>query len=143
MSRVINLHSPGKIRNQLMRTGAELISRLGQKTEIDEETRDMIAFLIFCLRDIDDGIGESVLAWEKRDYWVKAEQFRIRWSWVRSAASELEEIARSENWEQLPMMMVQLYPYFEDIKVVKYTRTPDLWEGAYGQLLNGNAQQKG
>lgn len=135
MSRVINTNSPGKVRNQLMRTSAEVIRRLGQKSQLDDETRDMTALLIFCFRRIDEGIEESVRAWEKRDYWVKAEQFRIKWSWVNSAASELEMIIRDRSWENLPPALIRLLPYFEDIKIAKYTRKPSLWQGAYARLL--------
>jgi len=137
MSRVINLHSPGKLRSQLMRTGAEVLRRLGQMNSIDDEARDMLAFLVFCFRRIDEGISESVVAWEKRDYWVKAEQFRIKWAWVHGAAHRLETLIRNESWDRLPALMMEFYPYFEDIKIVKYTRSPSLWHGAYRRLMNG------
>lgn len=134
MSRVINFDSPGKLRSQLMRTSAEILHRLGTKTEIDQETRDMAAFLFYCLREIDNGIEESVVAWEKRDYWVKVEQFRLRWLWVKDASRKLEDSLRTDSWDQLPLIMIALFPYFEGIKVVKYTRSPDLWQGAFARL---------
>ena len=135
MSRIINLNSPGKLRNQLMRTSAEMLSRLGQKSELDDESRDMVSLLVYSLREIDNGIDRSVLAWEKRDYWIKAERFRVRWDWVRRYADELETIIRSDDWGQLPLVMVQLLPYFEHIKVVKFTRSPRLWQGVYQRLI--------
>ena len=81
MSRVINTDSTGKKRNQNMRTGAELLRHLSQKNTIDDEAKDMLALLIYCLREIDEGIDSSAQAWEKRDYWMKAEEFRQRWRW--------------------------------------------------------------
>ena len=84
MSRVINPDSAGKQRTQLMRTTAEILRRLSQKSEIDAEVKDMVATLVFCFREIDEGIDVSATAWEKRDYWVKAEEFRQRWSWAVS-----------------------------------------------------------
>lgn len=135
MGRVINIDSPGKLRTQLMRTSAEILHRLGKKSEIDTETKDMTAFLFYCLREIDTGIEESVVAWEKRDYWIKSEQFRLRWRWVTEATSMLQKTLNQENWEQLPVIMVKLLPYFEDIKVVKYTRNARIWEGSYARFL--------
>jgi hypothetical protein len=135
MSRVVNLDGPGKARNQLMRTSAEVIRHLSQKTELDEEACDMAALLVYCLREIDAGIDDSALAWEKRDYWVKAEQFRARWAWAGKAADELSAVVLRGAWEQLPMILARLLPYFTDIKIVKMTRNSSLWHGAYQRLL--------
>ena len=87
MSRVINTDGPGKRRNQLMRTCAELLRRLSQKQEIDADSKDMLALLTYCLREIEAGIDESALAWEKRDYWMKAEEFRQRCSMAEALLS--------------------------------------------------------
>lgn len=135
MSRVINTDGPGKLRNQLMRTAAEVIRRLSYKTQVDAETRDMVATLVYCFRQVEVGIDESVRAWEKRDYWLKAEQFRIKWVWVGKAASDLEHIIRTESWDELPPLLISLLPYFDDIKVSKFTRKPSLWQGAYQRLI--------
>ncbi len=143
MSRVINVDSPGKLRNQIMRTAAEVIRRLSHKTEVDDEARDMVALLIYCFREVNTGIDESVRAWEKRDYWLKAEQFRIKWAWVGQAAADLERIVRTEAWDDLPHTLIQLLPYFEDIKIAKFTRKPGLWQGAYQRLLQENPSARG
>jgi hypothetical protein len=135
MSRIINVNSPGKLRNQLMRTSAEVIRHLGQKTEVDSEVRDMAALLVFCFRQIDQGVDDSARAWEKRDYWVKAEQFRARWLWVGQAADQIEELILEGSWEMLPSVLVGLLPYFEDIRIAKFTRKPSLWKGAYERLV--------
>lgn len=135
MSRVINVNSPGKVRNQLMRTSAEVIRHLGQKTEVDSEVRDMTALLVFCFRQIDQGIDDSARAWEKRDYWVKAEQFRARWFWVGTAADQIEGIILEGSWEILPSVLVGLLPHFDDIRIAKFTRKPSLWKGAYERLV--------
>jgi hypothetical protein len=135
MGRVINTDSPGKRRNQLMRTAAELLRHLSQKNDIDDDARDMLALLVSCLREISDGIDESTVAWEKRDYWIKAEEFRQRWSWTGTMADDLEDIIIREDWGQLPSLMVKLFPYFADIKVTKFTRKPSLWQGSYQRLV--------
>lgn len=143
MSRVVNLDGPGKARNQLMRTSAEVIRHLSQKTELDEEACDMAALLVFCLREIDAGIDDSALAWEKRDYWVKAEQFRARWAWAGKAASELNMVVMRGTWEQLPGVLARLLPYFTEIKIVKLTRNSSLWRGAYNRLLQERPATQG
>lgn len=134
MSRVINTNSQGKTRNQMMRTAAELLRRLSQKVDLDDDAKDMTAMLVFCLREIEDGIEASAESWEKRDYWVKAEHLRQRWGWASNAAMDLEALVRQDAWERLPALMVGLFPHFADIKVTKFTRDPDVWSNAYEQL---------
>lgn len=141
MSRVINTDNPGKRRNQLMRTSAELLRRLSQKSDIDDEAKDMLASLVFCLREIDDGIEESSKAWEKRDYWMKAEEFRQRWAWAGRYADELKALIFAERWPDLPAMMLKLLPYFADIKVTKFTRDNSTWLRAHARLLEEQTAQ--
>jgi hypothetical protein len=143
MSRVVNVDGPGKLRNQLMRTSAEVIRLLSQKTTLDEEACDMAALLVYCLREIDEGIDDSALAWEKRDYWVKAEQFRARWAWAGKAAAELDVVVVGGAWEQLPMILARLLPHFTEIKIVKLTRNSTLWRGAYQRLMSERAAVTG
>jgi hypothetical protein len=141
MSRVVKLDGPGKQRNQLMRTAAEVIRRLSEKPQLDEEAQDMAALLVYCFRGIDQGIDESVTAWEKRDYWVKAERFRERWAWAAPAAKQLEKIVLGATWDQLPLLLIKVLPHFEEIKISKYTRKATIWQGAYKRLLHEHAPQ--
>ena len=135
MSRVVNTDSVGKARSQHMRTAAEMIRRLSQKSELDEEAKDMAAHLVFCFRNIEDGIEEAMIAWEKRNYWNKVEQFRQQWTWVGHAAANLERVIRANAWEQLPPQLGGLFEHFSDITINKFTRNADAWEGAYDRLM--------
>jgi hypothetical protein len=119
-----------------MRTAAEVIRRLSQKPSLDDETRDMTALLVYCFRGIDEGIDESARAWEKRDYWIKAEQFRARWAWAGQAAAKLEDMIRADAWEQMPVLLAGLLPHFAEIKITRFTRVAGLWDGAYRRLLD-------
>ncbi len=140
MSRTFKVDSPGKVRNQLMRTAAEVLRHLSQKDRLDGETKDLAALLVYCLRQIDEGIDESARAWEKRDYWLKAERFRHRWAWAGHGAARLESVVREEAWDQLPDMLMELFPHFASIKVARFTRKPSLWEGAYERLISEEVQ---
>lgn len=135
MGRVINTDSSGKQRNALMRTAAEILRRLSQKSEIDNEVRDMASALVFLFREIDEGIETSAAAWEKRDYWMKAEELRQRWSWPGRTAEQLADIVFTENWGLLPQQIVKLLPYFNDIKITKLTRNESEWAGSHLRLM--------
>jgi hypothetical protein len=135
MGRVINTDSTGKNRNQALRSIAELLRRLTQKTEIDNEARDMVAALTICLREIEDGIEQSADVWDKRGYYMKADELRTRYDWVNRIAVELERILFTASWDALPPILVKLLTYVSDIKVTKFTRKDDLWDGKYDELM--------
>ena len=135
MSRVINTDSTGKQRNQLMRTIAEILRHLSQKKEIDGDVKDMSAMLVYCLREVEAGIDQSATAWEKRDYWMKAEELRQRWYWVGDMADQIQSMIFSDNWPLMPQMMMKLLPHVADIKITKLTRSESMWEGTFERLL--------
>jgi hypothetical protein len=132
---VINTDSTGKERNQLMRTAAEILRRLSQKSDIDTDVKNMLATLVYCFREIESGIDQSATAWEKRDYWVKAEELRQRWSWPGDTADQIQAMIFNEDWNRMPPIMVKLLPRFADIKITKLTRDESLWTGAYDRLM--------
>lgn len=136
MGRVVNPNSTGRERSRSMRTAAELLRHLSQKADLDDEAKDMAAHLVFCLRDVEDGIEQSAEAWEKRDYWVKAEKLRQKWGWAGSAAARLEGTIRRGSWETLPTAIVSLVDHFADIKITKLTRDASEWEGSHQRLLD-------
>ena len=135
MSRVISTDGPGKTRSQLRRTIAEALRRLSQKPQLDDEAKDLAALIVFCMHGIADTVDQTVTAWEKRDYWMKAERFREEWRWVEPVADELSAVIYGSQWDQLPSALAQLMPHFADIKIKKMTRQPRLWQGAYERLV--------
>ena len=135
MGRVVNVNNPTTVRNQHMRTAAELLHQLSQKDDVDADARDMAAQVVLSLRAIEEGIDSSADAWEKRDYWVKAEQLRRRWMWAGQYAGRLEAVICQDQWQRLPDVLVELFPKFADIKIARLTRESDAWSGAYERLL--------
>lgn len=135
MSRVINVENPTKIRNNRRRTIAELLRRLSQKPAIDEDAKDMSAAIVFALWDISDGVEQTIRAWEKRDYWLKAERFLRQWEWTAEAAANIEDVIRHEAWDLLPQLLIELNTHFTDIQLKTMTRKADVWQGAYQRLL--------
>ena len=135
MARVINTNSPGKQRSTLRRTVAEILRHLMLKREIDTEAKDMVAALVFSLRGIDDSVKTTLDAWEKRNYFLKADRFRIEWEWARPAAEALADLIVNEKWERLPGELAKLAPHFSDIRIAKMTRAPSVWHSSYELLL--------
>jgi hypothetical protein len=135
MSRVINTNNPNKNRNQSRRTIAELLRRLSAKPEIDAEAKDMAAAIVYLLRDINESVEQTVSAWEKRGYWMKAERFLREWEWSREAAANFDDVLRNEAWDLLPQLLAELLAEFSDVSVKRMTRSPTAWRGAYRRLM--------
>jgi hypothetical protein len=135
MSRIIATESPGKIRNQHRRTIAEALRRLSQKPQFDDEARDLAALVVFCLHGIADTIDRTIEAWEKRDYWIKAERFREEWRWLEPITDELSAVIYQGKWNQLPLVLAELMPHFSDVTVKQMTRKPTIWRGAYARFM--------
>ncbi len=135
MSRVISTEAPGKIRNQHRRTIAEALRRLSQKPRFDDEAKDLAALIVFCLHGMADTVDQTIEAWEKRDYWMKAERFREEWRWLEPTADELSGVIHKRQWDQLPAILAQMMPHFADVKIKQMTRKPTLWQGAYERFM--------
>ena len=135
MARVINTNSPGKRRSAYMRTIAEILRRLSQARELTPETRDAVAWLVYCLRGIDGTVEESMVAWEKRGYWKKSDEFQQKWFWATRMAAAIEDLIKTERWHDLPATMLDLFPHVADIQVSRLTRDPNDWQGAYQKLM--------
>ena len=90
MSRVINPESAGKDRTRLTKAIVLAIRELAKQSEPTPASRDLAAFISLALSAIADGIDASVAAWEKRDYWVKADKFRMEWMWAGATAAKMK-----------------------------------------------------
>ena len=138
MSRITNVDgTPAAQRNRLRRTIAEILRRMSAKSAIDNEAKDMLAFIVVGLRLIDESIEKSCVAWEKRDYYVKADQFRREWRWVAPAADRIEDLIVTEEWSLLPTELAGLAARFSDVNINKMTKPATLWQGAHQKLRSG------
>lgn len=137
MGRIIYTESPGKTRHHYRRSIAEMLRRLSQKRSIDDEARDQAALIVLCLQGIADTVDQTTTAWEKRDYWMKAERFRRQWEWLDPMADQLAAVICRGEWRELPLLLARLAPHFSDVGVKRLTRDSTLWEGAYQKLMEG------
>jgi hypothetical protein len=142
MARIIKTgDTPAKRRNAHIRSVAEVLRLMATRPYFNEETQDMTAFLVYCLRGIYETIEESVRAWEDRNYWQKAEGLRNKWRWSHLAADELEAMILADRWDQVQEFLITLIPHFQDVNINQLTRDADWWCGALNALRR--ARQKG
>lgn len=138
MSRLIKTETAGKDRTRLSKSIVLAIRALMQQTITDDHTRDLAAYLVLALEAIAEGIEESVAAWEKRGYWVKADRFRMDWAWAGLYAAQLRESLRAENWEQIAAISVKTATKLSSVEVSPNHRLGEPWQGAYRRFITGS-----
>ena len=136
MSRVINPESAGKERTQLTKAIVLAVRELAKQSEVTNEAKDLAAFIALALKSISEGIDISVAAWEKRDYWIKADKFRMEWMWTGQVADKMKVAIFTDDWGTIAMLMPQIARKFSKIMVSDNHRLGKPWVGAYQQLTS-------
>jgi len=136
MSRVINPDSAGKERTRLTKAIVAAIRELARQNEPNATARDLAAFIALALEDIAAGIDASVAAWEKRDYWVKADRFRMEWAWTASLGSKMKEALLSDDWAAVALLSAQVAQKLSKVEVSQNHRLGTPWVGAWAQLCH-------
>jgi hypothetical protein len=134
LSRVINPDSVGKERTRLTKAIVLCIRELAKQSDVTSEAKDLAAYIALALRSISDGIDVSVAAWEKRDYWVKADKFRMEWMWAEQSADKMKAAVLGDDWATIAMLMPQIASRFSKIEVSDNHRLGKPWTGAYTLL---------
>jgi hypothetical protein len=137
LTRIIATESVGQQRHGLRRTIAEALRRLATKQTFDQESLDLAALIVFSLRRLEQGVDQTATAWEKRNYYLKADRFRLEWEWLDDTAYALETALLLGNHDRVPEILAGLFPRFNDITIARYTRSSKLWEGCYQRLRSG------
>jgi hypothetical protein len=138
LGRLINPESAGKERTQLSKAIVLAVRELAKQSDVDDQARDLAAFIALALKTISEGIDASVAAWEKRGYWVKADRFRMEWMWTGQYAVRMKSAVLSEDWAAVASLMPTIAQKFNKIMVSENHRLGKPWVGAYGQL-NGRS----
>ena len=134
MSPIINPESAGKERTQLSKAIVLAVRELAKQTDVNNEAKDLAAFITLALKTISEGIDVSVAAWEKRGYWVKADRFRMEWLWTGSFADKMKVAIFTNDWGTIAMLMPQIAQKFSKIMVSDNHRLGKPWVGAFHRL---------
>lgn len=135
MGRVINPASASKERHELSRAVIVAIRELMQQTQVDDHTRDLASFISVTLESIHKSIDVSVVAWEKRGYWVKADRFRLEWAWSERLGNEMRTAVLNEDWESVARVATQIAVKLQSVTVPQRNRIGMPWVGAWEKLL--------
>ena len=136
LGRVISLENISRERIKQLRFVVYIIRRLVNKAEIDVETRDLAAQLAITLFVVWGMVNTTVEPWEKRGYWIKADRYRMDWSWTRKLGMDLRLAVLGDDWVRVAQLIGLIAEKVGDIKLpLRYK--PDLsWNGAYQRLVS-------
>lgn len=136
LSRVINPDSAGKERTRLAKGIVLAIRELAQQSEPGTEARDLAAFITMALSVISGTIDVSVAAWEKRDYWVKADKFRMEWAWSGQYAEKMKMAILKDDWASVAQVAAQTAQKLSKVTVPAGHRLGRPWLGAWEEMKN-------
>ena len=135
MGNLINPDGAGKRRDRLVKASVLALRELAGHKRVTEETRDLVAFLVIALKQVNETIDETCQAWEKRDYWIKADQFRQQWAWTAPAAKKLEQAVLENKWQLIPEVVPQMAQHLSKVTLPKRNTLGTPWQGAHAMLL--------
>jgi len=97
------------------------------------EQQDLVAFLALALKQIRESVDQTAIAWEKRDYWVKADHFRMEWRWVDRLESGLLSGLQSEDWSKTLPLIAELAGKLSNVELPKRPPSIPAWSGAWNK----------
>jgi hypothetical protein len=134
LGRVINTESAGKERNKLSREIVLALRELMRQTSQDDKSKDLTAYIAWALLSISETVEASVAPWEKKGYWVKADRYRMEWSWSQRLGSQLQKALLEGDWEMVAQVSVQVAQKLMSVDVPLKNRLGTPWEGAWKTL---------
>lgn len=131
MSPITSVESGTTLRNRLSRSIVLAIRTLMQQPAPNQLSFDLVAFVVLALEKIQESIESSASAWEKRDYWLKADRFRMDWQWVGESQKKLAEHLLQEDWAALATNLTTIAQHLNRVEIRPNNRIGEPWIGAW------------
>jgi len=138
LGRIIKTGSAGKDRLLLEKGIVIAIRELTKQTSTDNSTYDLVAYIAISLIAIGNTIDESVAAWEKRGYWVKADKYRMEWSWTTRMGEDLKNAVSQDDWGNVAQITAQVTQKMSKVNVSPRNRLGTPWVGSWERLIRPN-----
>jgi len=134
LSRIIKVENTYKQRLLLQKSIVQAIRELTTQKDVNETTRDLAAYIVLSLQAIARTIDPTVEAWEKRGYWVKADRFRLDWSWTDKLSQNLKESLVKGDWQNVATIIAQVAEKLKRVELPKRNRLGAPWIGAWDKM---------
>jgi hypothetical protein len=106
------------------------------KERSPDTSSDELAFIAAALEEIAAGIDVTTTAWEKRDYWLKADQFRRQWEWTGRTAQRLRAAIERRDAVETIAALADLAPRLAGVTLPKRLPKELPWKGAHEKLTS-------
>ncbi len=117
MGRIIHTTNPTRLRNLAIKKMISAIREFLRSPKKDAELFDLGAALTIPLQEIFESVDHSAAAWEKRDYWLKADAFRRQWSWVEKSLAGIKASVSAKNPAGLQQQIIELGEKLGSLKI--------------------------
>jgi hypothetical protein len=131
MTQIEKVESGSTRRNKLCKEIVLAIRALMMQASPDETSKDMAAYIVLALEMISETVDQAVNAWEKRDYWVKADKYKMEWSWVDRYGAELGDALLAENWAGVAQNAILIGQKLQKVEISPNHRLGKPWIGAW------------
>jgi hypothetical protein len=108
LGRVIHTTNPTRQRSLALKKMISSIREFLRSPSEDTGLFELGAGLTASLQEIHDSVDRTAEAWEKRDYWLKADAFRRQWSWVERFLAGMKASVASGNQAELQTQIIEL-----------------------------------
>jgi hypothetical protein len=131
LSRIITVEGTGIERTRLCKSIVVALRELMKQKEPDAHSYDLVAYIGLALLQIDANVEKTVIAWEKKDYWLKADKFRMQWSWAKGTGEKICSALEKNDWATIAMQSAVTGQKLNTIKVSDKHRLGTPWVGAW------------
>lgn len=108
MGRIIHTTHPTRQRAATLKRIAALIRDYSHTNGSHKDIRELSELLIAGLEEIQESVNRTASAWEKRDYWLKADGFRRQWRWVDEMIAGMTKAFRADDRPSLQTHILEL-----------------------------------
>lgn len=134
MAGVIQTDTGKKERDRFLKSTLKAIRVLMAQQEPGEAGKDIVAFIALALYRVHATIDESVRAWEKRDYWLKADRYRMEWDWCQYYAKDLHKAILKDDWDAIIPLLIKTGQKLHNIQLPQHDRLGTPWLGCWDVL---------
>ncbi len=131
MAPVINRNNYSNQRSSYLRFISTALISLEKIKTVDDDFKDICIFIYLTLMEIQKSVQSTIQPWEKRGYWVKADQFRTEWKWVDPLLNSIEKKIKSQNWKALLTDTETLKEICKNSPPYQRLQVQNPWAGAW------------
>lgn len=136
MAPVINRNNYANQRDSYLRFVSTALLALKNVQNGDDAYKDICVFIYLTLLEIQKSIQKTIQPWEKRGYYVKADQFCAEWQWLEPVLASIGNKIKQQDWKSLANDLKTVKEICMGISPYQRMQVQDPWRGAWKKWEN-------